>query len=76
MIRLLLVSLGAPVAVALLWTDAPQWAIVGSWVAALALIGFAYTSGGLALKCPACGKRVKVGETHCHHCGRDVRSQV
>ena len=40
-------------------------------IAALAVI--AYTAGGLRLRCPACRKRVKLGATACHHCGRDVR---
>ena len=26
------------------------------------------------LKCPHCGKRVKLGKSVCHHCGREVRS--
>jgi hypothetical protein len=37
----------------------------------LLVIG-AYTVGGLKLRCPACGKRIKLGYTSCHHCGRSV----
>jgi len=29
-------------------------------------------AGTSALKCPYCRKRVKLGATHCHHCGRAV----
>lgn len=32
----------------------------------------AYTVGGLKLRCPSCGKRIKVGYDACHHCGRSV----
>jgi hypothetical protein len=34
------------------------------------LMIYAYTFGGFKLKCPACGKRIKLGYTSCHHCGR------
>ena len=39
-----------------------------------ALFVYAYTIGGLRARCPACRKRVKIGATACHHCGRDVRT--
>lgn len=29
----------------------------------------AYTVAGMKLRCPACGKRIKLGYTTCHHCG-------
>lgn len=29
----------------------------------------AYTVGGMKLRCPNCGKRIKLGYTTCHHCG-------
>ena len=29
-------------------------------------------AGTSALRCPFCRKRVKLGATHCHHCGRAV----
>lgn len=29
---------------------------------------FAYGSGAAHLKCPACGKRIKLGYKACHHC--------
>ena len=45
------------------------WAglIIGGGGAILPLV-----AGTSALKCPYCGKRVKLGRTHCHHCGRPV----
>jgi hypothetical protein len=33
-------------------------------------------AGTSALKCPFCRKRVKLGATHCHHCGRVVGRSV
>lgn len=62
-------------------------AIVVSWISdgngtvvAIAFLGvlglFAYSviTGRVVLKCPYCLKRVKLGATHCHHCGRQVVS--
>jgi hypothetical protein len=34
---------------------------------------YSVTIGGMRLTCPSCRKRVKIGATACHHCGRDVR---
>lgn len=28
------------------------------------------------LRCPHCGKRVKLGASACHHCGREVKALV
>lgn len=38
----------------------------------LGLIVLGMFSGGIVLKCPYCHKRVKIGATTCHHCGRTV----
>jgi hypothetical protein len=40
-------------------------------IAAAAFI-LMFSSGRTALKCPYCRKRVKLGATVCHHCGRAV----
>lgn len=61
-----------PLIVVLLWEDAPEWAIWAGWGIGAAVIGLAYLQGNLVLKCPNCGKRVKLGYTTCHHCGAYV----
>ena len=33
---------------------------------------YAFTIGGLRTRCPACRKRIKLGATACHHCGRSL----
>jgi hypothetical protein len=43
----------------------------GFLIAAAAMI-LMLSSGRTALKCPFCRKRVKLGATVCHHCGRAV----
>ncbi len=61
-----------PLALVILWSDAPKWAILGAWVVGFGLIAFAVFGGGMVLNCPYCGKGVKFGATACHHCGRTV----
>ena len=39
---------------------------------ALALFVFSLVTGRTVLKCPNCGKRVKLGYSTCHHCGAQV----
>ena len=38
----------------------------------LALFVFSLVTGRTVLKCPNCGKRVKLGYSTCHHCGAQV----
>lgn len=38
----------------------------------LALTIFPLITGQSTLRCPSCRKRVKLGATACHHCGRTV----
>lgn len=48
---------------------------ISIWFVFIPLTGFvvyAYTFGGLRLRCPACQKRIKLGATACHHCGRSL----
>ena len=40
--------------------------------ASVVLLVVPLLGGVTALKCPACRKRVKLGATACHHCGRAV----
>ena len=68
MIRLFfVVVVGGAVAAALLGINV--WRVV---VPLAVLAAAAYTVGGLKLRCPSCRKRVKIGATACHHCGRPV----
>lgn len=68
MIRLaLIVLIGAGAAAALLH--------ISIWIPLVPLVllmAYAYTAGGLKLRCPACRKRIKVGATACHHCQREI----
>jgi len=41
-------------------------------VGTVALFVWALVSGRTALRCPNCGKRVKLGYSTCHHCGAQV----
>lgn len=41
-------------------------------VGTVALFVWALVSGRTALRCPNCGKRVKLGYATCHHCGAQV----
>jgi hypothetical protein len=46
---------------------------ISVWFFFIPLGGFfvyAYTFGGLKLRCPYCRKRIKLGARACHHCGR------
>lgn len=38
-------------------------------------LAYAFTAGGLKLRCPACQKRIKIGATACHHCGRSIAAE-
>lgn len=72
MIRLVAFVAIFPLLVALLWEDAPRWAILGAWGIGVAVLLVGYARGRLVTSCPFCGKGVKIGATHCHHCGRQV----
>lgn len=61
-----------PFLIVLLWDDAPEWAIWAGWGIGAAVVALMYLQGNLVLKCPNCGKRVKLGFTTCHHCGAAV----
>lgn len=68
MIRLFVfVVIGAAVFAAIL--HVPFWLVAGVLVV---FVAAAAASGRLVLRCPACRKRVKLGATACHHCGRSV----
>ena len=72
MIRLFFLAMLAPIALALLWQDAPEWLLTASFVVVLGAFVAAWATGRIALRCPYCRKRVKIGATHCHHCGREA----
>lgn len=71
-IRVIAFAAIVPLLIVLLWDDAPQWAILVGWGIGGALVLAMYVQGNLVLKCPNCGKRVKIGYTTCHHCGAHV----
>lgn len=45
------------------------------FVVFMGLALFSLATGRIALRCPSCRKRVKIGATACHHCGREVVSR-
>ncbi len=49
-----------------------QTMIVLGMIVAGVLVVTPLALGTSALRCPACRKRVKLGATACHHCGRAV----
>lgn len=61
-----------PLLVVLLWDDAPEWVVLGAWAVGGAIVLVGLFGGRLVPSCPFCGKGVKLGATHCHHCGRQV----
>ena len=61
------VVVGAPIG-GLVW--APLFWIVGIPVFLVVWLGLA--NGPIATSCPYCRKRVKLGATVCHHCGREA----
>ncbi len=72
MIRVLFFIFLFPLLIVLLWDDAPKWAIWAGWAIVAGVVALMYLQGNLVLKCPNCGKRVKLGYTTCHHCGAYV----
>jgi len=68
MIRVFFASLGIALFIGLIFSPA---AIVPAFVILFVLIVVANLG---KLKCPHCGKRVKLGKNVCHHCGREVKS--
>jgi hypothetical protein len=72
MIRLFFFAFMFPFVIVLVWDDAPRWAIWAGWAIGGAVLLLMYLRGNLVLKCPNCGKRVKIGYTTCHHCGAAV----
>ena len=74
-IRLFFFALMFPLVIVLVWEDAPTWAVWVGWgIGGAVLLGM-YRHGNLVLRCPHCGKRVKIGYTTCHHCGFDAKSE-
>ena len=61
-----------PLLLVIMWRGAPPWAVIGAWVVGFSLLGYGWYHGRLVLHCPYCGKGVRIGATHCHHCGRQV----
>jgi len=68
MIRIFFASVGMALVIGLIFSPA---AIVPAFVILFFLIAVANLG---KLKCPYCGKRVKLGKNVCHHCGREVKS--
>lgn len=58
--------------VASIASDGNQVVIGIAFFGVVALVAWSLLSGRTALRCPACGKRVKLGYSTCHHCGAQV----
>lgn len=71
MIRVVAAVVGFAVLVSVL-TGGNQYAIWAALAVAAIGVGAPLVLGTTALKCPYCRKRVKLGATVCHHCGRPV----
>ena len=44
------------------------------FILVFALATLAAATGDTVTRCPYCSKRVKIGASACHHCGREVKS--
>lgn len=62
------VAIVAGVIASLLWTPLAYLAIP----VFLVVWGLAIVNDDNVLRCPYCAKRVKLGASTCHHCGRTV----
>lgn len=69
MIRVFFVSLGVALLIGVIF------GIPGAIVPIFLVLFVLTAAANLGkLKCPHCGKRVKLGASVCHHCGRNVKS--
>jgi hypothetical protein len=66
--RIVAASFGFAILVTLLFHSSTA----GTVAFFVALVMYAATNVG-KLRCPKCGKRVKLGASRCHHCGEDVK---
>lgn len=71
MIRVVGAIIGFAILVSLL-TGGNKYSIWIALAVAAVGVGGPLLMGTSALRCPYCRKRVKLGATHCHHCGRPV----
>lgn len=69
MIRVVASAFGFAILVSVL-THGNQVAVEIAFFVALAAIVIPLLAGATVLKCRYCRKRVKLGATACHHCGR------
>lgn len=58
--------------VASIVSDGNGTVVAVAFFGVLALFVWSLVSGRTALKCPNCGKRVKLGYSTCHHCAAQV----
>lgn len=71
MIRVAAAIIGFAALISVL-TGGNKYAIWAALAIAAVGVGGPLLLGTSALKCPHCRKRVKLGATVCHHCGRTV----
>ena len=72
MIRIFLSALVLPILLAIVWHGVPPWVLILAFLLGLAGAAAPLLRGQSSLKCPYCRKRVKLGATVCHHCGRSA----
>jgi hypothetical protein len=71
MIRVIGFAFGVAILASLL-SGGNKWVIYVAFFGALVVIAVPLLTGQSALRCPYCRKRVKIGATACHHCGRSI----
>jgi hypothetical protein len=71
MIRVVASVIGFAILISFL-TGGNKYAIWAALIVAAVGVATPLLTGRSALKCPYCRKRVKLGATVCHHCGRSV----
>lgn len=71
MIRVIAAAFGFAILVSVL-THGNKLAVEIAFIVALVAIVLPLVTGAAVLKCRYCRKRVKLGATACHHCGRST----
>lgn len=59
----------------LAWREVPAWLVILTWALTFAVLTLG-SRGRLPLTCKFCGKGVKIGASHCHHCGREQQAET
>lgn len=71
MLRILAVAFAVTVGASIV-AHGNRWVIYVAFFGTIAVFVIPLLTGDAKLKCPACRKRIKLGASACHHCGRSI----